>query len=401
MLKDEISNYENEKIEEKEENNEINNNNDLNELHKIIIEEQKNYIENMTKYNIAKFDTDKYKSWEALKEIPQRYQNILNIFFSFDINNNCLKEEYIINEFPSEKIKLIKDLEEEEEETNNNSEDNSEINNQLLLIKSSERPEIKIKTNQTLLEIIQLSFDTLKMFTIFHKDCYGTILENFTKIIKAHLDFQTEQIYSGKSGLTVSQQEICITYCIFILIEYIYEHIKRSDFFLTVAEVCDSKISDNYLDSDNEINRCCELSKKKLEDLIENHCINETLNKLYEIKLPYYNVISGDVPVNEYCIYYVSILKDIYESMNNCYEDNFIKEMMNKALDDFFNKFEDYILHGKKIEDENCLKQFKRDMIFLKKNLVFITIMDLTEIKNRIDNINKSVLPEWLRTKKK
>ena len=86
--------------------------------------------------------------------------------------------------------------------------------------------------------------------------------------------------------------------------------------------------------------------------------------------------------------------------MINCYEDNFIKEMMNKALDDFFNKFEDYILHGKKIEDENCLKQFKRDMIFLKKNLIFITIIDLTELKNRIDNINKSVLPEWLRPKK-
>ena len=40
-------------------------------------------------------------------------------------------------------------------------------------------------------------------------------------------------------------------------------------------------------------------------------------------------------------------------------------------------------------------------MVFLKKNLVFINIMDLTEIKNRIDNINKSVLPEWLRHKKK
>ena len=168
-----------------------------------------------------------------------------------------------------------------------------------------------------------------------------------------------------------------------------------------MAEVCDSNIPDNYLDLDNEINKCCELSKKKLEDLIENHCINETLNKLYEIKLPYYNVISGDVPVNEYCISYVSILKDIYESMNNCYEENFIKEMMNKALDDFFDKFEDYILHGKKIEDENCLKQFKRDMIFLKKNLVFINIIDLTGVKNRIDNINKSVLPEWLRHKKK
>ena len=405
MLKDEIPNYENEKIEEnieqteKEENNEINNN--KNELHNIIIEEQKKFVENITNYIILKFDTDKYKSWEALKEIPQRYQNLLNIFFSFDINNNCLKDENIITKFPSEKIKLIKELEEEEEEKTNNSDDNTDINNQLISIKSGENSEIKIKSNQTLLEIIQLSFDTLKMFTIFHKECYGCILQNFTRIIISHLNFQTEQIYSGQCNFAVSQQEICITHCIFILIEYIYEHIKTSDFFLTVADLCESNIADNYLDLDKEINKCCDLSKKRMEDLIENHCINDTYNKLQEIKLPYYNVISGDVPVNEYCIYYVSILKDIYESMINCYEDNFIKEMMNKALDNFFDKFEDYILHGKKIEDENCLKQFKRDMIFLKKNLIFITIIDLTELKNRIDNINKSVLPEWLRPKKK
>ena len=402
MLKDEISKYENEKTDEKEENNETNNNMNSNNLYKVIMESQKKFVENITQNWISKFETEKYKSWEALKEIPQRYQNILNIFFSFDINNNCFKDEYIITEFPSEKIKLIKELEEEEEEkTNNNSDDNSDINNQLIIIKSGDNSEIKIKSNQILLEIIQQSFDILKMFTMFHKDCYGTILENFTKLILSHLDFQTEQIYNGKCGFSVSQQEICITYCIFLLLEYIYEHIKTSEFFLTVAEVCDGKISDNYLDLDNEINKCCDLSKKKLEDLIENHCVNEALNKLYEIKLPYYNVISGDVPVNEYCISYVSILKDIYESMNNCYQENFIKELMKKALDDFFDKFEDYILHGKKIEDENCLKQFKRDMVFLKKNLVFLNIIDLTEVKNRIDNINKSVLPEWLRHKKK
>ena len=396
MLKDEISNY------EKTEDNIDQTEKEENELHNIIIEQQKKFVENITNYLLTKFETDKYKSWEALKEIPQRYQNLLNIFFSFDINNNCLKDENIITKFPSEKIKLIKELEDEEEEKTNNSDDNTDIiNNQLITIKSGDNSEIKIKSNQTLLEIIQLSFDTLKMFTIFHKECYGSILQNFTRIILSHLNFQTEQIYSGQCNFAVSQQEICITHCIFILIEYIYEHIKTSDFFLTVADVCESNIADNYLDLDKEINKCCDLSKKRMEDLIENHCINDTYNKLQEIKLPYYNVISGDVPVNEYCIYYVSILKDIYESMINCYEDNFIKEMMNKALDDFFNKFEDYILHGKKIEDENCLKQFKRDMIFLKKNLIFITIIDLTELKNRIDNINKSVLPEWLRPKKK
>ena len=123
---------------------------------------------------------------------------------------------------------------------------------------------------------------------------------------------------------------------------------------------------------------------------------------MQQIVLPYYNIVPGDVPVKEYALLFVSSLKEIYESMINCFEENFVKEMVNKALDDFFDKFEEFIYHGTKIEDENCLRQFKRDMIFLKKNLVFITIVDLTDVKNRIDNINKLVLPEsMLKTKKK
>ena len=239
------------------------------------------------------------------------------------------------------------------------------------------------------------------MFSIFHKDCYGFILENFTNMIIFHLNFQIDQIYGGKCGFSVSQQEISMTYAIFLLIEYIYEHIKNSDFFVTIAENSDTKIYDNYLDVNKNIKDCCDLSKSRIEDLIENNCISETLNKLSVIKLPYYNVISGDVPVNEYALYYVSSLKDVYVSMLNCYEEQYMKETIKKALDDFFDKFEDYILHGKKIEDDNCLKQFKRDMIFLKKNFVFIEIMDITEIKDRIENINKSVLPDWIRNKKK
>ena len=74
----------------------------------------------MAEYIISKIDEEKNKSWEAIKEIPQRYQNILNIFFNFDINNNCLKEENIIKEYPKEKINLIKELEEDEEEKTNN-----------------------------------------------------------------------------------------------------------------------------------------------------------------------------------------------------------------------------------------------------------------------------------------
>ena len=409
MLGSELPNYDivsntkentnNENNENNNENNDENNSVNNNELAKIIIEEQKYFIDNWSKYILSKFDTDIFKSWDIVKEIPPRYQNILNVFFSFDINNNCMKDETIITKFPSDKIKLIKEAEEEEEEnTNNNSE--SDIKENLLSIKDGEKPELKIKVNQTSIEIIKFAFETLKIFTIFHKDCYGYILENFTKILTSHLNFQTEQIYNGKCDFTISQQEICSTNCIFLLIEYIYDHIKDNDFLVTVAENCDQKISDNYLDLSGNINECLSTSKKKIEEFINNHCISEALNKLNEIVLPNYNVVSGDVPVNQYALNYVGSLKDIYESMLNCYEDNFMKEMISKALDDFFDKFEDYILHGKKIEDTNCLKQFRRDMVFLKKNFKFIEVVDLTDLKNRIDNICKSVLPENLRPKK-
>ena len=84
--------------------------------------------------------------------------------------------------------------------------------------------------------------------------------------------------------------------------------------------------------------------------------------------------------------------------MEENYEVEFIIVTLKNELNNFFNKFEEFIFNGIKIEDNNCLKQFKRDMIFLKKNLPNIIKNDF---KTRIDNINKKVLPENMIKKKK
>ena len=95
-------------------------------------------------------------------------------------------------------------------------------------------------------------------------------------------------------------------------------------------------------------------------------------------------------------------MKIIYDSMIGSYETEFIVKIFKPAITKFFDKFEYFIFHGKVIEEEKCLKQFRKDMTFLKKNLNFINIFDINEIKSRIDNINKKVLPEhMLKTKKK
>ena len=388
LIKDEISKY--------DEINSDNKNN--NKLMKIIIKEQKNYIENWAKINILRFETDRYKSWEVLKEIPQKYQNILNVFFSFDIESNCMKNEIIITKFPLDKLNLIKEALEEEESGN----DDSEINNTLLNVKDGDKPELNIKINQTALEIIDFSFEILKMFTLFHKECYGSILGNAAAIIISHINYQTDFIYKGFSDFNVTQSEISMSYSIFLLLQYIYEHIREGEFFVEIAKYSKQKLIDNFLDITKDINNKLDMSKKAIEEMIDNKCLKQSLNILRKIELPNYNMVSGDVPVKEYALSFVSTLKDIYESMINSYEESYIIEMTNKTLEEFFDKFEEFIFHGQKIEEENCLRQFKRDMIFLKKNIGFITIIDLNDVRNRIDNINKSVLPEsMLKTKKK
>ena len=386
-IKDEIPNY-----------YETENNNN-NKLSKIIIKEQKNFIENWTKRNLSKFGNELYKSNQPLKKVPSKYQNIVNVFFSFDIENNCMKNEALITKYPKEKIDLIKESLEEEE---NNNEEENEPNEELINIKDGDKPELKIKISQISLDIINFSFDIMKMFTLFHKECYANILGNMAVIIISHLNLQTDKVYDTETNSEITQNEISMSYCIYILIQYIYEHIKDSDFFVEIAKNCKQKLIDSYLEITKTINRGIETSKKRIEEILENQCIKASLIKLQQIELPNYTIVSGDVPVKDYALLFVSSLKQIYESMINCYEDAFVKEMMNKALEDFFDKFEEFIFHGQKIEEDSCLRQFKRDMIFLKKNLVFINILDLTDVKNRIDNINKSVLPEYmLKTKKK
>ena len=386
-IKDEIPNY----IEEENKNS--------NKLSKIIIKEQKNFIENWTKKNLSKFETNSYKNSQLLKKIPPKYQNIINVFFSFDIENNCMKNETLITKYPKEKIDLITEALEEEE---NNNEEENEPNEEVIIIKDGDKPEVKIKISEISLDIINFAFDVMKMFTLFHKECYANILGNMAVIIISHLNFQIDKVYSNETNTEVTQNEISMSYCIYILIQYIYEHIKDNDFFVEIAKNCKQKLIDSYLEITKTINRGIETSKKRIEEILENQCIKASLIKLQQIELPNYSVVSGDVPVKEYALLFVSSLKQLYDSMINCFEDAFVKEMVNKALEDFFDKFEEFIFHGQKIEEENCLRQFKRDMIFLKKNLVFINILDLTDVKNRIDNINKSVLPEYiLKTKKK
>ena len=363
-------------------------------------EYQNNYIRNWTKNKINKFSESYYKSWDPLPEVPYESQLLLNFYFDFDINNNIIEN----NNFQ-------KALENFEKIKNDfcNIDDNDEIQKtQFLSVKfkntKKEFETINIKINKTALDIIETSVEVIKLFCLISPGCYGAMLESFSDILIKHITYQKNEIFNYKNNFTVSQKEVCTTSTIFILVKYIYVYFKDCDFFVKIMKHSDKSAIDNFLSVFKVVNEALDLSKKKIEEIIYNNCIDESLKLLEKIQLPNYNVPdkNSDVPVNEYVYTLISVMKIIYDSMIGSYETEFIVKTFKPAIIKFFDKFEYFIFHGKVIEDEKCLKQFRKDMTFLKKNLNFINVFDISEMKSRIDNINKKVLPEhMLKTKKK
>ena len=363
-------------------------------------EYQNNYIRNWTKIKINKFSESYYKSWDPLPEVPYESQLLLNFYFDFDINNNIIENNNFQKALENfEKIK--KDF--------CNIDDNDEIQKtQFLSVKfkntKKEFETINIKINKTALDIIETSVEVIKLFCLISPGCYGAMLESFSDILIKHITYQKNEIFNYKNNFTVSQKEVCTTSTIFILVKYIYVYFKDCDFFVKIMKHSDKSAIDNFLSVFKVVNEALDLSKKKIEEIIYNNCIDESLKLLEKIQLPNYNVPdkNSDVPVNEYVYTLISVMKIIYDSMIGSYETEFIVKTFKPAIIKFFDKFEYFIFHGKVIEDEKCLKQFRKDMTFLKKNLNFINVFDISEMKSRIDNINKKVLPEhMLKTKKK
>ena len=366
----------------------------------ILLQYQQNYIKNWTKNKIKKFYSSEYKSWDPLTEIPKEYQSLLNFYFDFDINKNALGTN--TNDF----LKVMENFEKIKNDCGKNDNNNDKIEFLSVKFKNNKKEieTINIKINNTALDIINICVNIIKLFCFISPGSYGILLSSFSEILIKHLTYQKEEIFSNKNSSTVTQKEVCMTYSIFILVKYIYQYFKDCDFFVQIMKNSDQKSINTFLSVFKIINECLDLSKKKIEVILNTNCIDEALRQLDEIELPNYNIPpkGSEIPVNGYVYIFISSMKIIYDSMLNCYENDFIIKIIQPVIVKFFDKFEYFIFHGQLIEEEKCLKQFKKDMTFLKKNLNFINIFDLSDIKSRIDKINKKVLPDYMiKTKKK
>lgn len=111
-----------------------------------------------------------------------------------------------------------------------------------------------------------------------------------------------------------------------------------------------------------------------------------------------YKVLDGDV--NNYTKVILFVLPKIFVSSQNSMENDEINSMFTNLLSDYFEGLDGILPNKQKFDNEAKAKQFKKDMLNLKKSMVNFPGLETSWVKLKTENYNKLLIPETLITKK-
>ena len=90
----------------------------------------------------------------------------------------------------------------------------------------------------------------------------------------------------------------------------------------------------------------------------------------------------------------VKVIKNVYKSLKNCYEDKTVSKIILDNLNNFNNEVEQ-LLNKKELNEDDEKKQIKKDFNFLKKNIdIGIDDIDFKGIKKKFNGFSKKFSPK-------
>jgi hypothetical protein len=202
------------------------------------------------------------------------------------------------------------------------------------------------------------------------------LVEQLYKVTKDLLLYTEDLIVNNPTGLInntkkITEKEISLYYSDLLVIENCLKN------FLLI-----------YPEQDiNEIlyelkNNCID----NIEDYLQktNNLIIEEFNK---ISFDHYPYVHGNKEINNYAKYFHKF-KKIYDGLGNAFTSENIKDIFNNRFEIFFNNFLKIIISKGAIENDKRFNQFKNDIIFIKK---IISLMDLVEYKKYNEILDKCI----------
>ena len=202
------------------------------------------------------------------------------------------------------------------------------------------------------------------------------IVEQLYKVTKDLLLYTEDIIVNNPTGLInntkkITEKEISLYYSDLLVIEnclknflLIYPDQEINEILYELKNNCIDNIED-YLDSIN-------------------YLIIEEFNKISFDNYPY---TQDTKEINKYAKYFHKF-KKIYNNLENAFTSENIKEIFNNKFEIFFNNFAQIVISKGVIKTEESFDQFKNDIIFIKK---IISIMDLVEYKKFNEILDKCI----------
>ena len=344
-----------------------------------------NFIENFGKERCQKIkDELNFDNLRYLDNISYVYQKLINAIFSF--NNESINQDDD-KKLDNLKNNILLDV----DLTLKNLEPKDINLIEIPKISEGENTKIKCKLITTTLDIINDAIFAIKMLLFFSKKNYSKILLYYHDILNSFISLSNDIVLETKGQIkNITQNELAASYSSIYLVQEITS--KFILFFTNNKDIKEDIINKyNILKKNSE--EYLEKNLLKLTNMI-NEGINESILNEFKkiISLDKYPTVKGNLPINAFAESLIKLVKNLSKSLKNCYEDKTISKIILDGLN-IFNTEVDKLLEVRKEMNEEEKKQFKKDFMFIKKNIdKDIEDIDFKAFKKKLTSVYKRIL---------
>ena len=360
--------------------------------------ENKNFYEKVDNYELKFIDSFgkgrcqkikdglNFDNFVNLESISYEYQKLINVIFSFgensfnqdddkkffNLQNNIILDiEITLKKIEPREISLIE------------------------IPKISEGKDIKTKCKliMTSLDIINDAIYAIKMLLFFSKKNYSKILSYFHDLLSAFIKLSNDIVLETKGQIkNITQNELASSYSSVYLI---HEITAQFILFINTCKELDDDIKNKYNQLEKLSSDYLKKNLKKLNNMIKDGIKGASINEFKKIiSLDKYPIIQGALPINPFAENLVKLVKNVYKSLKNCYEDKTVSKVILDNLNKFNNEIEKLMEKAKELNDDER-KQFKRDFTFIKKNIdngIDSGDIDFKAFKKKLTSVYKKLL---------
>ncbi len=345
------------------------------------------YQEFFRKYYDKQVDNLKEKlkkeNWEQLMNIKQIYQDVFDLITNSDTDTIEDDEEKYTTYIDLD-IDNMNKINEEDEIIEN------QKNNEYIFIKTEpEDNNSKHKIIFFTLYIIKFIYESLFMYSHLIDENYQKVIvvctyKTINDIIKMEKDIIINSSDGKINGVKkITEKELSLLNSNILIIK------RALQTFLIKYPF-------------NEIKLTFEDAEKSTQYsmiLLLNELISEMLNLFNELNFENYPIISGK-GYNEY-IFKFTKMKKVYDNMKYAFLKNDIVNIFKMEFNNVFDSMEKIVGKKPNIVNEAQLKQFRREMVYMRKLLEMFDLIDVKEYQERIEKISKIVNPNKVTKRKK